>query len=646
MLYFVTIFGKILYSEAMNAQKKRRAADKVSLFSIGFKLIGSIILIVGICLFVMITIVSKLVKNDLRIESETNILEVNERLATEVEYTLGITRSESMIFMQALIGMEAGGTAARSTAQDITELYFEQNPQVAALFFVLPGKMDNLLVNEHFFQMRDIEPSQAESYRENNRKTLNRAAWGETVLLNAAPLFLSSTPLVAFFFPYHNGAAAVLFSPSNLEASFNYGINQSCLINDTGDILIHADYEQVRTGTNIAEDAFIQLIREDQEQSKQTEYIENGKKFFKAFTKLNLGGCTVITSIEEDIVFEQINATSRRYRYLTGAVLCISMLFIWFFAKSISVPLKTLTVMARIIEGGNFEKVKLNPKGRDEIGLLTASFQRMCRALGIFGRFTNRQIAIKAMRSEIKPGGLPKHATVFFSDIRNFTAESERFTKTFGDEASDRIVRWLNDYLTRMIECVEKTGGVVDKFIGDAVMAHWGTAYTSGSPQEDAFNCVKAALMMRQALYEMNKNRTGNDSDNPPIRIGCGINTGVVTAGQIGSDIRMEYTVIGDPVNLASRIEALNKPLGTDILITEDTWNMVKRYFLTEEMPAVTVKGKEEPVRIFAVVNFAGINQGPQTLTDVRRLLGIKAPDITKIDVNADEKKYKIGAAG
>jgi adenylate cyclase len=197
-----------------------------------------------------------------------------------------------------------------------------------------------------------------------------------------------------------------------------------------------------------------------------------------------------------------------------------------------------------------------------------------------------------------------------------------------------------------MIDCIEKTGGVVDKFIGDAVMAHWGTAYTAGSPEKDACNCVMAALMMRKALYEMNKKREPGDPGNPPIRIGCGINTGMVTAGQLGSDRRMEYTAIGDPVNLASRTEALNKPLGTDILITEDTWRLVKNYFITEEMPPVTVKGKEKPVRIFAVVNSVKIDKGPRTLAEVRKLLGIEAPDISKVDVNADEKKYKIGAEG
>jgi adenylate cyclase len=164
---------------------------------------------------------------------------------------------------------------------------------------------------------------------------------------------------------------------------------------------------------------------------------------------------------------------------------------------------------------------------------------------------------------------------------------------------------------------------------------------------------VKAALAMRAALLDMNKNRRAGDMGNPPIRIGCGINTGIVTAGQIGSEQRMEYTVIGDPVNLASRTEALNKPMGTDILITENTWNLIGKYLITEEMPPVTVKGKERPVRLFAVVNLAPPSgdgnsprnevKGPKTLAEVRKLLEIAPPDLSKVDTGAEEKKYKIG---
>ena len=265
----------------------------------------------------------------------------------------------------------------------------------------------------------------------------------------------------------------------------------------------------------------------------------------------------------------------------------------------------------------------------------------MSGALEIFGHFTNKDIAVRAMRGQIKPGGLPKHATVLFSDIRAFTSLSEQFTKSFGDEASGRIVFWLNEYFTRMIDCVEKTNGVVDKFIGDALMAHWGTASSAGKPEDDAYNSILAALMMRKSLLEMNKLNGPNNPAKPQISIGCGINSGIVTAGQLGSEQRMEYTVIGDAVNLANRTESLNKPLGTDILIAENTWRLIGDRFITEEMPSVRVKGKEDPVRIFAVVNEKDA-EGPLTLAEMRIFLGIMPPDIRKGDIDAEEKKFEI----
>jgi adenylate cyclase len=455
----------------------------------------------------------------------------------------------------------------------------------------------------------------------------------------------------------------VFFSAESLTESFGTGTNLSYMINDAGDILVHPNHELVRAAVNVSAQPFIESMRESEEQNWQTLYTgDEGRRFFGAFTKLGLGNAAVITSIEYDLVFEGIAATTRRNIYLTIAVLCISILFVWLFSKTISKPLKILTAAARRIQDGEFN-LELTPKTKDDIGLLTGSFSGMGRALRIFGHFTNKMIAVQAMKGESEFRGETKNATIFFSDIRSFTAISEKLRQP------EKVVSFLNDYMTRMVQCVNKSGGNVDKFIGDAVMAVWGAPNTAGSPAADALACIKAALMMRISLRDFNKSDKGKalaemlGIGENPLRIGCGINTGEVVAGAIGFDpetaekigfeedqAKMEYTVIGDPVNLASRTESLNKPLGTDILITENTWKLIGKYLITEEMPPVHVKGKEEPVRLFAVINFkakAGEAQRkPETLAEVRQILGITPPDLSKVNTDAEEKKYKIGSEG
>jgi adenylate cyclase len=616
-------------------------------YPIGLKLVVIITILLLFSLSLITSLVSVMVSNDVRITAEDNNLNINSRSAAEAENSLNSIRSNALVLLDTLAAAGNSPILSRQAAA----FFFERNQDVAAIVVATPAdaggssSLSTLLINDRFFLANGLDSALVNTLLEASEGAPERAAAGETIILNGMPAF--GIPLLVLIYPWNgnglNEAAAVFFSSESLSDTFETGANSSYMINGDGDVLVHQQRGLVGAGANFENQDFIRSMRENTRTSMQNLYAgEDGRRYFGAFTKLSLANAAVITNIEYEVVFEGIRATTRRNIYLTLAVLLAAVIFIRIFSKTISKPLGVLTAAAEQIEGGHFD-MTLEPKTRDEIGALTVSFDRMAKALGIFGHFTNREIAVRAMRGEIKPGGLPKHATVFFSDIRDFTAKSENFTLQYGDEASDRIVYWLNDYLTRMVDCVEKTGGVVDKFIGDSVMAHWGTAYSSGSVTEDAYNCVKAALMMRSALFEMNKDRREDDPGNPRIRIGCGINTGIVTAGQIGSEQRMEYTVIGDPVNLASRTEALNKPLGTDILITEDTWELIGDRLVIEEMPPVTVKGKEKPVRLFAVVKLKESEGRPETLAELREMLGVRPPDLTAASTALEEKKYKIG---
>ncbi|MDR1287044.1 MAG: HAMP domain-containing protein [Treponema sp.] len=576
-------------------------------------------------------LVSSLVSMDVRVTAENTNFSANTQAAEAAENFLSLNRSAALVLLHTLTSVPEGEESRR-----VVEYFFSENSAAAVL--VSGGR---ILVNDNFFLANEADPSPAVPFLDSRRDYLDRAGAGDLSVLNATPDF--EIPMLAMLLSAEDGTpAAVFFSPESLAQNFGENVNISFLINSEGDLLVHPDQRLIKEKANYRDNPLVKSMREQGIQKRQILYTDAGTRYFGAFAKLSLADLAVITVVEYSTVFEGIAATTRRTIWLGAGVLWISVMCVWFFSKSISGPLKNLSIAAGRIKGGEFN-IEMHAKNRDEIGLLTASFVEMGKGLAererlkdTFGRFINREVAERAMKGELELGGETKLATVFFSDIRDFTAISEKMPP-------QDVVGFLNSYLVRMVNCVTKTGGVVDKFIGDAIMAIWGAPVSSGNPDSDALSCVRSALMMREALREYNQSR--GTENRPYLRIGCGINTGDVVAGQIGSHERMEYTVIGDAVNLASRTEPLNKPLGTDILITENTWNLVKESVIAEEMPGISVKGKEKPVRMFAVVNLR-VTEGPQpspvTLEEVRRQLGIAPPESGKPDLDVVEKKYKI----
>ncbi|MBN2752545.1 MAG: GAF domain-containing protein, partial [Rhodospirillaceae bacterium] len=189
-------------------------------------------------------------------------------------------------------------------------------------------------------------------------------------------------------------------------------------------------------------------------------------------------------------------------------------------------------------------------------------------------------------------GGQAKPATILFSDIRSFTTLSEEL-------GAQGIVQLLNAYFTRMVDCIQTEGGMLDKFIGDAIMAVFGTPFGHSDDEDRA---VRAAIAMLRELADFNTHRQSTGLR--PLGIGIGLNTDTVISGNIGSPKRMDYTVIGDGVNLASRLESATKQYGAQALLSEFTVKALKSTYRMREIDKVVVKGKTEAVGIFELLEF------------------------------------------
>lgn len=276
-------------------------------------------------------------------------------------------------------------------------------------------------------------------------------------------------------------------------------------------------------------------------------------------------------------------------------------------ALFITSPVKKLMRAMRHVGAGDLNQTVLVGVS-DEIGVLADNFNEMTEGLrekekirSAMNKAVSKDVAEVMLSGELKLGGDNKVITVLFSDIRSFTTISEAHTP-------EQVVEMLNEYMTLMTNIVEKHRGVVDKFVGDEIMALWGAPKSYGN---DAIAAVKAALEMMKVLGEFNGRRQA--AGLLPIDIGIGLNTGEVIAGNMGSQNRMNYTVIGDNVNLGARLEGTNKMYGTHIIISEYTYNEVKELVYARELDLIRVKGKSQPVSIYEVLDLTPA--GEQTAT-------------------------------
>ncbi|MFQ3621565.1 MAG: adenylate/guanylate cyclase domain-containing protein, partial [Spirochaetales bacterium] len=363
--------------------------------------------------------------------------------------------------------------------------------------------------------------------------------------------------------------------------------------------------EEVRTLQEIARERKIELL---------TPVLGGIERVAKGFYFPPFQWYFLITE-EKNVYYRDVDKITQQTIYIMVAASLAAILMLLLFTNILMRPLvRVVNTMQGIIRSGDLSH-RVEVEYQDEIGTLSHTFNLMIaeleRAYKQIKRYAFEAVLAQKKEERIRhifqkyvPQDLidqffahpesmlvgdNRVLSILFSDIRSFTTISEAM-------APDDLVNSLNRYFTVMVDIIMNRNGIIDKYIGDAIMAFWGAPVKH---EDDALQSVLAGLDMLEAVKEFNKHQ--KEIGKPEFKIGIGINYGVVTVGNIGCERKMDYTVIGDMVNLASRMEGLTKTYHQEILISESLHMKVKDHLPWRLLDTVAVKGKTRGVKIYTV---------------------------------------------
>jgi len=320
--------------------------------------------------------------------------------------------------------------------------------------------------------------------------------------------------------------------------------------------------------------------------------------FTPLFTMMGLVRAAIVR-IEGGVPVPTVMAALARGSTVTFAVyVVLGVGLTLLLAGSLIRPLGQMAVALRRVEAGDLS-VAVQVGANDEVGVLAGGVNAMvaalrdnARILQTFGRVVEPTVRDRLLAGTLRLGGELRVASVLFCDVHNFTAMAESCTPA-------EVVATLNAFFTTMTTWVRESGGYVDKFIGDALMVVFGLFESDAAASTAAASALRCAVGMRPRLAELNARRAA--ADQPPLAMSVGIHSGEVLAGTIGALDRHEYTVIGDTVNVAARLQELCKQLGHDVLTSEHTVELARSSGFSVEgtlRTTVTLRGRQEPVEV------------------------------------------------
>jgi adenylate cyclase len=484
----------------------------------------------------------------------------------------------------------------------VTQVGLESPIAIAPLF----AANDHILIRNATLKLNGKVSDQISSAGEEQKSGHGTSVGNSS---NTTPLFIMGVP-----FPDSNGVvrhiALAHIRLDRLQKVFTTsGARSMYLADSDGRILAHSNDRLAIGAVNFSSNPIVQeaISRAGTSMRGQKRFMDPADSTWRvgAYAKTAFGPI-VVAQVPEDIILEPARALRHDVFEVTGYVLSIALFFVIIFSLTLTHPIEKLHEATAMIAKGNFN-VRAKIRSHDEVGQLAHAFNQMVEGLierdkikNIFNKFHGSSVTEDLLKQgELNLGGNRKVVTVLFSDIRDFTKFSEGHTP-------EEVVEMLNEYFQIMVSVITANSGIVDKFVGDAIMAVWGAPNSTG---HDAFFALKASLEMRVALYELNERRASRG--HTPIKIGIGLHSGPAISGTIGSLERMEYTVIGDTVNMASRIEASTKAFGADLLVSGDTMNGIEGQYIFEYAGAAEVKGKAEAIGMYKVRGYVDTQGQP-----------------------------------
>ncbi|MCC7049115.1 MAG: hypothetical protein IT562_20545 [Alphaproteobacteria bacterium] len=321
----------------------------------------------------------------------------------------------------------------------------------------------------------------------------------------------------------------------------------------------------------------------------------SGERYFVTVTPANRLDWLIATVIPESDFLAGVDRNLDQIAYtVLGVVLFIMALSMVVARVLFLTPLSRMIEQTRLIERFDLNAVRPIDTRIKEIASLSGALVQTSRGLAAFRKYIAtdlvRDLLAKGVGARL--GGERRTLTILFMDLAGFTTLTERM--------GHRLLPYLSAYLSGMTRTIMENRGTIDKFIGDAVMAFWGAPAWNENHAVDACRSALECVAVMNALREK-----WRAEGRPDMYARIGVNTGRVVVGNIGSDERLDYTVIGDPVNLASRLEGMNKVYGTSIIIGHNTYEEAKYDIVVRRLDAVQVKGREEPVFVYELLDMA-----------------------------------------